>query len=217
MNLYERMKLYMMLLDKESGGNSGGGDGGGNTDTSPGKEDGKATQDADKKIEMTTAQFKERLDRELRKLAKTPAELAALLDEDTVGALLEQDGVKTVLDKRSAKEKAKSQGEFEKLYQDAQAEGNKHKTKAEKLEGEVTAMTAVLEATVKERRKLLPTEYHELLDALPLLKRLEWLTKNADKLQQGGVPGTQKIGSNGMTKEQKADQDAAYAQYYGRI
>ena len=91
------------------------------------------------------------------------------------------------------------------------------KTKAEKLEGEVTAMTAVLEATVKERRKLLPAEFHELLDALPLLKRLEWLTKNADKLQQGGVPGTQKIGSNGMTKEQKADQEAAYAQYYGRI
>lgn len=216
MNIYQRMKLTMMLLDKESGGNSGG-DNGGTTDTSPGKDDGKTTQDADKKIEMTPAQFKERLERELRKLAKTPAELAALLDEDTVGALLEQDGVKTVLDKRSAKEKAKAQGEFEKLYQEAQTEGNKHKTKAEKLEGEVTAMTAVLEATVKERRKLLPAEFHELLDALPLLKRLEWLTKNADKLQQGGVPGTQKIGSNGMTKEQKADQEAAYAQYYGRI
>lgn len=216
MNIYQRMKLTMMLLDKESGGNSGG-DNGGNTDTSPGKDDGKTTQEADKKIEMTTAQFKERLERELRKLAKTPAELAALLDEDTVGALLEQDGVKTILDKRSAKEKAKTQGEFEKLYNDAQAEGTKHKTKAEKLEGEVTALTAVLEATVKERRKLLPPEFHELLDALPLVKRLEWLTKNADKLQQGGVPGSQKVGSNGMTKEQKVEQEAAYAQYYGRI
>lgn len=217
MNIYQRMKFFMLLFDQDSGGNSGGSSTGSDTATSTGKTDGEGDQDGDKKIEMTTAQLGERIKRELRKVAKTPAELAALLDEDAVSALLEQDGVKAVLDKRSAKKKAEEQGEFEKLYKETKGEADKLKPKVERLEAENADLSKALDTTVKARRKLLAPEYHELLDALPLLKQVEWLNKNADKLQSGGVPGGQKAGSNGLTKEQAEAQAAAYAQYYGRI
>jgi DNA repair exonuclease SbcCD ATPase subunit len=125
-------------------------------------------------------------------------------------------------EKKTAEEAAKlaeekrlmEQQEWQKLAEQRQSQLSDFEAKLktfETKEQELERYKETLKGYVKAQRKSVPEHIGQLLDALDLAGQLEWLSKNADKLNSvSGVPATQKAnGTLSDAQRQEAVNGAA--------
>lgn len=106
---------------------------------------------------------------------------------------------------KAAAEKAEleKRQEYQALYETTNAQATAALAELEKVKAEQDKATAVLAALWEAKKGIVPEVYRELVEALPLTGRLEWLAKNESKLTpaaKGGTPSPQ--GSNGNLAKQ---------------
>ena len=126
----------------------------------------------------------------------TQAELDAIVKERLDRAKSTSEKAQAEAAKKAADEAAAKNGEWQKLAEARAAEIAEASKKLGELES-ATARLAEYEATIKLQadaaKKDLPAHILSLLDALPPVKQLEWLAKNASVLGQRPtqtIPGT---------------------------
>ena len=106
---------------------------------------------------------------------------------------------------KAAAEKAEleKRQEYQTLYETTNAQATAANAELATLKAEQEKATAVLNALWEAKKAIVPEVYRELVEALPLTGRLEWLAKNESKLTpaaKGGTPSPQ--GSNGNLAKQ---------------
>lgn len=115
----------------------------------------------------------------------TQAELDAIVKERLDRAKSTSEKAQAEIAKKATEEAAAKNGEWQKLAETRAAEIAEANKKLGELES-ATARLAEYEATIKLQadaaKKDLPAHILSLLDALPPVKQLEWLAKNADAL-----------------------------------
>lgn len=89
-----------------------------------------------------------------------------------------------------------------------------HETKVAELEPQVQALTAernrayeVLEAHAEAMLESVPALFRPLVEGLPVLERLQWLTANRDKLETGGRPVGTPVTPNGRGRGELSDDE----------
>jgi folylpolyglutamate synthase/dihydropteroate synthase len=106
---------------------------------------------------------------------------------------------------KAAAEKAEleKRQEYQVLYETTNAQATAANAELATMKVEQEKATAVLAALWEAKKSIVPEVYRELVEALPLTGRLEWLAKNESKLTptaKGGTPSPQ--GSNGNLAKQ---------------
>jgi len=126
----------------------------------------------------------------------TQAELDAIIKERLAREKTASEKAQAEAAKKAADDAAAKNGEWQKLAEARAAEIAEASKKLGELES-ATARLAEYEATIKLQadaaKKDLPAHILSLLDALPPVKQLEWLAKNASVLGQRPtqtIPGT---------------------------
>lgn len=121
----------------------------------------------------------------------------------------------------AARQKAEEEADSKRLadQQEWQALATKNADKAAAATGELEALKpnydkaiAVLEKFAALQMAAVPDIYRPLLEKLPVVERLDWLTENQEKLQPrsgGAIPATPPARGNGrMTDEERRRQAA---------
>jgi murein L,D-transpeptidase YcbB/YkuD len=112
--------------------------------------------------------------------------------------LAEQETAKA---EREAREKAEleKRQEYQTLYQQAEAVATQAKAQLDQLHADYQAAQVALTALWDSKKHLVPPAFMEVVEALPLAKRLEWLGKNEAELSRPkqGTPQPPVLNGNG--------------------
>jgi len=121
----------------------------------------------------------------------------------------ERNALKAMIEKEAKEREAaevkrlEEQNQYKLLYETAANKTAELEAQLNGLTEKATAAEGVLAALWEAKKGIVPEVYRELVEALPLTGRLEWLAKNESKLTpaaKGGTPSPQ--GSNGNLAKQ---------------
>lgn len=102
--------------------------------------------------------------------------------------------LKRQADSEAAKKKQlEEQNKFQELYQAAEAEKTRAIESATTLTGRVELLEKALETQWDTQKELIPEMFRDLVGAMPIEARIEWLSTNSEKL-------TEKDKSNGTPR-----------------
>lgn len=88
-------------------------------------------------------------------------------------------------DSEAAKKKQlEEQEKFKELYEASESEKATAAEKLELLNVKVESMTKALEAQWEAQKELIPELYRDLVGAMPIEQRIEWLSANSEKLSE---------------------------------
>lgn len=88
-------------------------------------------------------------------------------------------------DSEAAKKKQlEEQNKYQELYETAESEKATATEKLELLNAKVESMTKALEAQWESQKELIPELYRDLVGAMPIEQRIEWLSANSEKLSE---------------------------------
>lgn len=103
---------------------------------------------------------------------------------------------------REAREKAEleKRQEYQTLYQQAEAVAKQAQAQLDQLHADYQAAQTALTALWDSKKHLVPPAFVEVVEALPLAKRLEWLGKNEAELSRPkqGTPQPPVLNGNGV-------------------
>lgn len=115
-------------------------------------------------------------------------------------------------EEKKRQETLKDQQKFQELATEWEEKYLELNPKFESSEKELETVRALLEQYADSQMELVPELFREIVKEMPLTSRLEWLTKNKDKLGKGqpaGIPATPPGSGQGeMTDDERRKKSA---------
>lgn len=104
---------------------------------------------------------------------------------------------KRLADSEAAKKKQlEDQQKFQELYQTAESEKVQAVEQVTALTAQVESMAKSLEAQWDVQKELIPELYRNLVGAMPIEDRIQWLSENSEKLTKEKGNGTPRAGAS---------------------